>query len=193
MSLATAVESHKEAASHHADPRHTPWWAIDELCERQVRGQHAALRQAGAALRDQLSALARAHGGRWPQLVEVSVTFDTINATLVSHLAKEENILFPAFAALAAAWRDGTSAPPLPFPTVRHPIALMEAEHERLEHALARLHTLAETLSLPAEVADEWRRCESALEQFERELEADTRLEDGVLFPRALDLERALL
>ena len=117
----------------------------------------------------------------------------TIASTLLSHLAKEENILFPAFAALAAAWRDGTSAPPLPFPTVRHPISLMEAEHDRLDRSLARLRELMSTASLPSDVAAEWEGCRLAFERFEDELETDTRFEDEVLFPRALELERALL
>jgi regulator of cell morphogenesis and NO signaling len=170
-----------------------PWWALDDFCDHLVRGRHASLRAAVTTLRDQFAALAHDYGEAAPTLVDASVTVETIRVTLLSHLAKEENILFPAFAALATAWRHASNAPRLPFPTVRHPISLMEAEHDRLERALARLHQLTATLALPDAAADRWEACRHALTRFERDLQSDTQVEDDVLFPRALALERALL
>jgi regulator of cell morphogenesis and NO signaling len=170
-----------------------PWWAIDELCERLVRGRHASLRQTATTLHQQLATLASDYGASAPVLFDASITFETISVTLHSHLAKEENILFPAFASLAAAWRDGDGAPRLPFPTVRHPISLMEAEHDRLERALAHLHSITEALVLPNGASARWNEFRAALLQFERDLQSDTEMEDEVLFPRALALERALL
>jgi len=187
------MESHDRIRSREIDQPTSPWWALDEICERIVRVQHAALRQTVTSLLEQLAALAGRHGDRAPVLIDVLASFDTVTTTLLSHLAKEENILFPAFASLAAAWREGKSAPPLPFPTVRHPIALMEAEHDRLERELARLHEITGSLTLPDRVSREWAVCHAAILRFERDLQADTHLEDGTLFPRALALERALL
>lgn len=169
------------------------WWALDELCEHLVRRRHVALGQAVSTLRDELTELACDHGTAVPLLIDAAGAFETVSATLLSHLAKEENILFPAFASLATAWREGRSAPRLPFPTVRHPISLMEAEHDRLERALARLHAIAATVVVPDQASARWQAWRQALLRFEDDLHADTHVEDDVLFPRALELERALL
>jgi regulator of cell morphogenesis and NO signaling len=175
------------------DGQHLPWWALDELCEQLVRGRHVALRESVSSLRDELAALVRDYGHDVPLLVDASCTVETVHATLLSHLAKEENILFPAFTALAAAWRDGRTAPRLPFPTVRHPISLMAAEHDRLERALAHLRAISAELALPVEATARLHAWRLALHRFDEHVQADTAVEDDVLFPRALELERALL
>jgi regulator of cell morphogenesis and NO signaling len=185
--------SERFRAPSELDRPNIPWWALDELCEHLVRNRHVALRDAVSALGNELTALAREHGTSVPLLIDASSTFEAIGATLLSHLAKEENILFPAFAALAMAWREGRSAPRLPFPTVRHPISLMEAEHDRLEQSFARLHEITATLTFPDQRSERWAAWNRALGRFEDELRADTHVEDDVLFPRALELERALL
>jgi regulator of cell morphogenesis and NO signaling len=148
----------------------TPWWAHDETCARLDDHHHVPLRAALTALNAR-GGEAGVPGRRLYQLVDA----------LTAHFAKEENILFPAFAALTSARRQGLPRPSLPFTSVVHPIRVMEADHARIERDLALLREDAQ---------DPLR---DALERFARELSAHARFENEVLFPRALELERSLV
>lgn len=167
-----------------------PCLALDDLCTLLVERHHAHLIGDSRAIRRQLAELA----GEQPQspVGQARAIFDDVADQLGAHLAKEENILFPALAALARARRDGTGRPALPFPTVLHPIRVMEAEHERVVEQLARLAELAGSLAPPGESVGEWRRTAAGLASFDRDLRAHMRFEDDLLFPRALELERQL-
>jgi regulator of cell morphogenesis and NO signaling len=111
---------------------------------------------------------------------------------LQGHIAKEENILFPALQALAVAERDATPRPALPFPTVLHPVRLLEAEHVRLEAALDAARFSIQNTPPPDSQSDAWYRCAFALSQLASDLREHQRSENEVLFPLALELEARL-
>jgi regulator of cell morphogenesis and NO signaling len=110
----------------------------------------------------------------------------------LSHLAKEENILFPALTSMAEADRSGRGRPLLPFPTLLHPIRMMEAEHARLAEALDELTVVASGFTAPEGASDSARRLMAELATLRHHLSAHLRAENDVLFPRALDLDRRL-
>jgi regulator of cell morphogenesis and NO signaling len=119
--------------------------------------------------------------------------FDEVADQIAAHLAKEEHLLFPAIAALSSAERQDGRRPALAFATVLHPIRFMEAEHGRIEMAVARLRELARAVPEPDTLSDHWHRCMADLAKLDAELRQHHRTENEVLFPRALDLERRLL
>ncbi len=93
---------------------------------------------------------------------------------------------------LARADREGGSRPALPFPTVLHPIRMMETEHVRIEVALDCLRQATHALVAGEGAPEGWRHCLSELSRLDSELRAHHRAENEVLFPRALELERRL-
>jgi regulator of cell morphogenesis and NO signaling len=163
---------------------------LDELCDAIVERHHTYLHGAIPLIRGWLGTLGAREPQQIPALAETRAAFGELADQLVGHLAKEEAILFPALAALAQAARDGTSRPPLPFPTVLHPIRMMESEHARLEQSLERLRAVSNDFSVQAEASDAARRCYVELARFDREVRAHLLVENDVLFPRALELER---
>lgn len=118
---------------------------------------------------------------------------DQMKMAVLSHFAKEENILFPAFAALADARRHQAGPPRLPFPSVLHPIRAMEVEHDRAERELTWLQTFARAFEPTPGSGEAWRDFRHALTRFADELRSHARFENDLLFPRALDVERSLL
>lgn len=165
---------------------------LDELCDAIVERHHTYFHGAIPRIRGWLSALASHEAQPVPALAETRAAFNDLADQLLGHLAKEETILFPALAALAQAEREGAPRPPLPFPTVLHPIRLMESEHTRLELGLERLCAAANGFAVPPEGSDAWRRCYSELARVDREVRAHLLAENDMLFPRALELERRL-
>lgn len=161
---------------------------LDELCEYVLDVHHGYAHGALPLIRGHLALLAE----REPSFDAVQAAFTALAAHLDSHLAKEELILFPALAALAEAERQGAGRPPLAFPTVLHPIRLMEAEHVQLTQDLERLRAAAGVAARGAAVSVPGGRVLDELSVFAADLDTHLRIENDELFPRALELDRRL-
>ena len=164
---------------------------IASLCDAIVDRYHAALRQALPRIREAVALSCAARPSA--ELEALRVAFDEAAGQIKRHLAKEEHLLFPAFAALSAADRTGGRRPAVAFATVLHPIRLMEAEHIRIEKAWDRLLDLAQAVIEPDGASPTWHRCMADLATLDAELREHHRAENEVLFPRALELEHRLL
>ena len=164
---------------------------IELLCDAIVDRYHAVLHEWLPRIRDELASMNA--GASSPQLEMLRVAFSDVADQIESHLAKEEHLLFPAIAALSTAEREGGPRPPPVFATVLHPIRFMEAEHARIEMAIARLRELAREVPEPDTLLPAWRQCMADLAKLENELREHHRTENEVLFPRTLELERRLL
>jgi regulator of cell morphogenesis and NO signaling len=164
-------------------------WAalpLDVVCDRIVAGPHGAVHAAVPRIRARLAALA----GDEPraEIEAVRQAFAAAADLVLAHVAKEANILFPALSALAEAERAGQPRPLLAFPTVMHPIRLLEAEHARVETALDGVQSLVDRH--PEAASNRWAPVRQDLSALRQTLRAHGRLEADVLFPRALDLDR---
>jgi regulator of cell morphogenesis and NO signaling len=107
-------------------------------------------------------------------------------------MVKEEHILFPYIDALAAASRAGGRLPSSPFGTILNPIGMMEAEHRHAGDQLETLRRLTDAYTPPADGCTTYRLCYEELARFEADLHRHVHLENNVLFPRAVELEREL-
>ena len=164
---------------------------IDERCEQIVATHHAFLHRALPILVEDLARLADEEGGA-DVLAETRVAIAELVQLLKGHLSKEEHLLFPALVALAQADREGRSRPPLPFPTVLHPIRMMETEHGRIDAMMARLRALTHEFAPTEDLPAAWNHCLSLLSELDADLREHHRTENEELFPRALELERRL-
>jgi regulator of cell morphogenesis and NO signaling len=163
---------------------------LDALCEDILVRHHAYAHIAVPRIRGYLASIVEREPGAVP--LALPAVFAEVADLLTGHLAKEENILFPALAVMAEAERVGGSRPPLAFPTVLHPIRLMEAEHARLASGLDELKRLTHDFARPEGTSDALGRLLEELKTFCDQVEAHLRVENEVLFPRALDLDRRL-
>jgi len=164
---------------------------LDDLTKLIVDRHHRYVRDSIPAIEAWLNKLADRHGARHPELPRVRDTFRQLADELTSHMAKEENILFPYIDALALAERGGGRAPLSPFGTIQNPVRVMEADHYLAGELLATLRTLTSAYDPPADGCTTYRLCYAELARFEADLHRHIHLENNVLFPRAMDLETA--
>ena len=177
---ATEIEGHR-----------VDWCDLDIACGHLVRGHHAGLRRTLMELRYSLPHEVRA-GATATAAPDPRAQVTQLAEDVLVHFAKEENILFPAFSALADA-RRGKAAPlALPFPSVSHPIRVMETDHARIEDRLQSLSSSIAMAMNEPDAPDAWSRLHRLSSQFTRELAAHARFESEWLFSRALEIEHAL-
>ena len=115
--------------------------------------------------------VADVHAGKFP--AEVVSLLHTIQNELLSHMMKEERILFPMLkqgAGRAAAM----------------PVRMMMHEHTEHEAALERLLEVTGNLQAPADACRSWQRLYSLAQELVDDLRDHIDLEDNILFARVL-------
>lgn len=157
-----------------ANPAQLP---VDELCVYIVEMHHGYLRRELPRLRTMAQRVADVHGGHTPSLLEVAAVFIAMADELASHVLKEEQILFPAIAAMCCG-----ESPPMP---LDGPIACMLHEHDDAGQTLARLRELTNGFQAPAEACNTYRALFAGLLELEDDLHRHIHLENSVVFPQA--------
>jgi len=148
---------------------------LDALARYIVDTHHGFLQRELPRLHQLAAKVADVHGANHPYLVELRGVFEGLEAELVSHLAKEENILFPMITAMGS----GQPAPNW----IEGPINQMMHEHESAGAALARMRVLTDGYSLPEDACNSYRALFAGLREMEEDLHRHIHLENTVLFP----------
>lgn len=188
---AAVVTAELEAALAPAnDQPRAAAWDLDVLADHIVASHHGYVRAAIETIGAHTRKVSEVHGERHPEVVEVALRFAAIAAEMTAHMAKEERVLFPYIKALAAARREGGPAPRAPFGSIANPIRMMEAEHQSAGDTMAAIRRLSGGYAPPADACATYRVTYKELEAFEADLHRHVHLENNILFPRALDLER---
>ena len=114
-----------------------------------------------------------------------------LDEELSQHLAKEEAILFPYVVSLERAAADGSTKPQGCFGTVADPIAMMAREHDAAGALIAEIRRLSHNFVAPADACPTYHAFYDGLRDFEQDLHQHIHLENNILFPRAIELERS--
>lgn len=154
-------------------------WAeapLAAVCDHLVATHHAFTKEELPRLEALLDKVARVHGERHPQMIEVAELFRALAAELSSHLAREEGVLFPAIRALEGA----------PSAGLMMPIRVMMREHDDAGEVFRRLRELTGDFVTPEGGCNTFRAALSGLADLEEDLHRHVHLENEILFPRAL-------
>lgn len=174
-----------------------PRWEQASL--RQIIGfiihhHHEYTRRAIQAIRRGLSEVRAEHESAYPELAAVVSIFNRLSQETLFHLAKEESGLFPRIEQLEMASRgERPAAAAAPGRAGEHStIRVMMEDHDAAGAMVAELRRLTGGYAPPAKADAAHRRLYRELAEFERDLHRHVHLENNVLFPRALELERKL-
>lgn len=139
-----------------------------------------------------LDKLARVHGGRHPELIEIRDLFNESAQDLAVHFKKEELILFPFIRNMVNAELTNSEFKAPNFGTVENPIAMMKSDHTVEGQRFAKIAELAAGYNPPADACNTYRVTFAMLEEFENDLHTHIHLENNILFPKAIILESEL-
>lgn len=148
-----------------------------ELTRYIVETHHQFLRDELPRLHVMAARVAKVHGVHTPSLLDVFNVFDSMAQELVSHLAKEEEILFPAIVALS---QDASE-----IDSLDGPIACMRHEHDDTTAAIDQLRALTRNYQPPPDACNTYRALFAGLRDLEDDLRRHIRLENETLFPAA--------
>jgi regulator of cell morphogenesis and NO signaling len=107
------------------------------------------------------------------------------------HLMKEERVLFPYIVRMEEAVIQKEPVVPSPFGSVRNPVSMMEHEHDSAGNALRAMREASSSYTAPPEACVSYHTLYKALAEFEADLHQHIHLENNILFPRAIEMEKS--
>lgn len=167
-------------------------WSPEFLVDYIINNHHEFTRSKLPEIGAYAHKVAKVHGGRHPELKEIYREFAALQSELMSHLEKEEQVLFPYIKQLAEADDNGRNPEAPHFGEVSNPIAMMEFEHDEAGGRMKKIRELSDNFTLPQDACTTYRILFQNLEAFERDLHKHVHLENNILFPKAIALEKAL-
>jgi regulator of cell morphogenesis and NO signaling len=161
---------------------------LTQLADHIEQTHHAYLNAELPRLNMMTEKVASVHGDTNESLHAIRQTFLAMAQELLSHMMKEEQILFPMVRQMesdepAAASHCGSIA---------NPIRQMEAEHDIAGSALEKLNELTEGYTPPNWACNTYRAMLDGLSHLESDLHQHIHKENNVLFPRAIEMEKEI-
>lgn len=166
--------------------------SLGRLMQHIVRVHHQRVRQELPRLAEMASKVAAKRNDLAPELAKVSALIEKLRAEMYAHIQKEEQVLFPFIAQMDQESSVAYPAGHACFRSILHPIFMMEQEHESVDHLAAEIDRLTNHFETPAWACATHTALFSGLREFEADLRQHVRLENDVLFPRAIQLETEL-
>jgi regulator of cell morphogenesis and NO signaling len=159
---------------------------IGELVDHILHQHHAYVKSETPRLQALLTKVVSVHRANHPELSRVQAAFGELAAELAAHLRKEEQVLFPYLKQMGS----GAGCGPSCFGTVQNPIRVMMMEHDGAGEKLGQMRQATNHYTLPGDACSSYGALFRSLQEFEQDLHQHIHLENNILFPRALELER---
>ena len=170
-------------------------WRIEPLADliAHIRNTHHQYTRAELArLGPLFDKVCSVHGENHPELARMRATFGGLAQELATHLMKEEMVLFPYIVRMEEAVLEKSTPLPAPFGSVRNPVAMMLDEHDGAGQALREMRAAGNGYVAPPDACASYRTLYQALAEFETDLHQHIHLENNILFPRAIEMERGI-
>ncbi len=168
-------------------------WSIDLLADYIEKKHHRYIRTKIPEITPYLDKITRVHGDNHPELYEIQELFAQSANDLTAHIKKEENIIFPCIRDMVERKTNGEKLIKPPFGSVENPIKTMHIEHDNEGVRFRRISELSNNYETPADGCGTYRVTLNLLKEFEDDLHRHIHIENNILFPAAIEYEKANL
>jgi len=164
---------------------------LSELISYIVSKHHSFTKTELDRLINLLNKVCSVHENNHPELNKVKTLFYLLFQDLTTHLMKEEQVLFPYIIRLETAVDQKEPLPYSHFGSVNNPIQMMMYEHDQASSLLKELHSVTNSYISPDDACASYKALYAGIKDLELDLHQHIHLESNILFPRAVELEKA--
>lgn len=169
-------------------------WDIDFLTGYIVNVHHEFLRATLPLTEEYLDRFVEGHLKKFPYLQELQTIFRQMAKDMIPHLVEEEQVIFPYIRHIAHAYNDKETYASLFVRTLKKPVEnMMMHEHETMHKILSRMRKLTDYYTPPAGACVNHKVTFQKLQELDNDLSHHMHLENDILFPRAIAMEKELL
>lgn len=164
-------------------------YSVSGLIDHILETHHEFTKREINGLTPLMEKVAARHGPNHGSLYELKECVLDLFSELIPHMEKEEVILFPYLKDLEEA---GFSGPKMStaFGSVSNPIAVMTAEHDRAGELLKTMRSVTGDYEIPSDACPSFAALFTRLEHLEQDIHQHIHLENNLLFPKAIEMER---
>ena len=167
-------------------------WPLDLLADYIEKKHHRYVQDKTLELQPYLDKICKVHGQNHPELFEIRKEFNESAGELAVHMKKEELILFPFIRKMVKAKQGGNSIGIPHFDTVQNPIKMMEEEHSVEGERFRKIDEISNGFTPPLDACNTYQVTFALLKEFEQDLHLHIHLENNILFPKAIELEKQI-
>ena len=168
-------------------------WNIDFLIDYLVNVHHTYLYDNLPDLKETMVKFTSGHQTKYAYLGQLMESFQAFYDDLIPHLEHEETVIFPYIRQIAHGHEDREPYAALLVRTLRKPIdTLIMHEQENIEQYLRKFRELTNDYSPPASACVTHKVALSKLKELDADLSQHVYLENELLFPKALQIEKEL-
>lgn len=160
-------------------------WEPSFLVDYIINQHHSFVRNNRPIITELSEKVSVKHGDRQPELVTINEKVNELLCELVTHMKKEEAVLFPYIKQLGM-----KESSEQPFDSVQDPIWMMERDHEAAGELMHDIRNLSNNYEQPENACNSYKLLMYKLEEFENDLFRHVHLENNILFPKAIEREK---
>ena len=169
-------------------------WRIDFLADYIVNVHHHYMKQAMPEIKKMLRSFIDEHIKKYPYLNELENDFLQLYKEVFPHMKQEEEILFPYIKQIYHAYTSKESYASLLVRTLRKPVEeVMVKEHQSAMKHIHKMRSLTQDYTAPEKACISHRVCFLKLKELDNDLSQHIHLENNILFPKAIAIEKELL
>ena len=165
--------------------------SLSALTFHIVNHHHYSARLEMPRLNGLLVEVALAHGRTHPQLRRIKALFRELRSMLSEHMLEEEATLFPYIQVVED--MAGSKGHHPQSVMLRAPIRAMSLGHTSINKLLKEIREASSNYAVPPAACFSCKILFEMLNAFDRSLIEHLRMEDDILFPRAIEMQKAAL
>ncbi len=164
-------------------------WNLDFLADYIVNTHHSYVKKVMPDLKAYSDKVARVHSGHHPELLEINRLVQETMKEMAEHTIEEETVLFPYIKKLVALNGNATAKD---IDHVQESIDLRIQEHELVGGNMEKIRELSSNYTVPEDGCASYSFLFKSLNEFEEDLHIHVHLENNILFPKAIELEKEI-
>lgn len=165
-------------------------WPLDLLADYIEKKHHKYCESRITEIKPYIEKINSVHGSQHPELSEVKQLFDKTAAEMSMHMKREELTLFPYIRKLVNAKEKGVKVDKPRFGSAESPIARMMDDHAEEGERFRKIRELTNDYTTPADGCNTYKITLEMLKEFEEDLHLHIHLENNILFPKSLEIEK---
>ena len=165
-------------------------WDLNFLIDHIIHKHHSYVEQNLPIILQFAEKVASVHGHHYKEVVKINELVKNASEDLLAHLKKEEVILFPYIKLLSKIRKEQLTKNAVG--NIENPIAVLEKEHETVGDTFKIISVLTNNYIPPKGACNTFKALYANLQEFEQDLHLHVHLENNILHPKAIALEKAI-
>tara|TARA_Y100000385_G_scaffold113955_1_gene118244 strand:- start:234 stop:956 length:723 start_codon:yes stop_codon:yes gene_type:complete len=166
-------------------------WDLNFLIDHILHRHHSYVEQNLPIILQFADKVAAVHGHHYKEVIKINELVKDVSENLKAHLKKEEMILFPYIKLLLKIEKEEFTKNSVG--NIQSPITVLEQEHETVGTIFKTISKLTNSYNPPKGACNTFKALYANLEEFEKDLHLHVHLENNILHPKAIALEKTIV